>query len=1202
MIKLSKLKMQGYKTFARETEIAFPASITAIVGPNGSGKSNVADSIRWVLGEQSFSLLRAKRTEDMIYSGSDSRARAGMAEVSIHFDNQNGWLPIDYAEVVLTRRAYRDGQNDYLINNQRVRLKDFGELLAKTGLSDRTYTIIGQGLVDVALSIRPDERRKLFEEAAGIGLYRSRKEEALKRLETTNRNLDRAMDISDEIRPRLRNLEKQAQRVSEYKLVKESLRANLLEWYGYHWAKVKQEVDALNLELQKANETRDVGQKQIADEKQVLVEVKTQIDATRGEIRQLQDKMRAFLDSQQQHNQAIAILENRKQSALTSITQLDLDLGALEETVKGGERSLESARTEAEHLKQELETIERDYQTAKNTLSNARRDRQKVIAERNQLQEQLLDTEKKGIQLNSHQSELKERLITNQAELMQSEKMINDLNDTQKDIQGQQKLFEKELEMKRETLEKMEKQREQLVQQLNALRDESKANAQRMHQYELDLNKAKNQLSLLNQAQESLAGFSEGAKTLLKKSRSKAIQSEFVDLVSKLNVEERYEKAITAALGDAIDVLVLKNGELNATHIHQVLETVQDRVALISQALRAKKTNQKVVSENGVIGWASDLVQNGSEYRDVIDALLGSFLIVQDLEIAQKVHKDLDNAHLVTLNGEVFMNNGLVMLGKNRESSKVSYQRLCKEYEKEIKAVEKTLQASKDINDDLLKKIQEKELELSQAEAQQNEARKALQITQSSVNELVLKISKFEEQKTWFVNRREDTARAIERTKNAIDDLAKQSGSNVSLIEALNDQISLLRQKEGEINLQELEQRYVYLETENQIRSQALAHNRKISESLSARLKEDQQRLAMMKTRKTDQEALIVNLNTQLQHSRDELVLLKAQSDELQKELLEAKELALAELEAQYENLSDEDLEKQKQVSIKERHITHLQLELVRQEEKLSTLKTRLEDDFGLIEMDVRSDIRDSTPLPFPDLVIESLPETITLSEGLEDVIRQQKAQMRRIGSVNLEAEAEYQEVKARYTDLTTQIEDLNLALKDIHTMVRELDEVMKEAFLKTYKAVNEHFSSMFTRLFNGGSARLVLVDEESPIEGGIEIEAKLPGKREQGLVLLSGGERSLTAVALIFALLKVSPTPLCVMDEVDAMLDESNVGRFIDLLRELSQETQFVLITHNRNTVAAADVIYGVTMGKDSASQLISLRLDEVDSSYMTV
>lgn len=1201
MIKLSKLKMQGYKTFAKETEMAFPASITAIVGPNGSGKSNVADAIRWVLGEQSFSLLRAKRTEDMIYSGSDSRARAGMAEVSIHFDNQNGWLPIDYAEVVLTRRAYRDGQNDYLINNQRVRLKDFGELLAKTGLSDRTYTIIGQGLVDVALSIRPDERRKLFEEAAGIGLYRSRKEEALRRLETTNRNLDRAMDISDEIRPRLRNLEKQAQRVSEYKLVKESLRANLLEWYGYHWAKVKQEVDALSLELQKANESRDIGQKQITDEKQILSGVKSQIDTTRNEIHKLQDQMRGFLESQQQHNQNIAILENQKQSALAIIAQLDLDLAALEETVKGGERSFSTAQAGAERLKQELETIAHDYQDAKKTLSNARNYQQKLISERKQLQEQLLETEKKGIQLNSHHSELKERLITNHAELKQSEKMINDLGETQKELHSQKAQLENELVNKQSNLENVEKELEQLERELISLQQDLKAIAQRTHQFELDLNKADNQLTLLSQAQESLAGFSEGAKALLKKSRSKAIQSEFVDLVSRLNVEERYEKAITAALGDAIDVLVLKDGELNALNIQQVLETVQDRVALISQGTRTIKKNHEVLNERGVIGWASELVQNGSEYREVIDALLGQFLIVQDIETAQKVHQVLDNAHLVTLNGEVFMKNGLVMLGKNQGSSKVSYLRLKKDYEKEIKAIEQALQASRNIREDLLKKIQDKEIEITKARTQQDEARKALQVVQISLNELRLKVSKFEEQKVWFNNRREDTARAIERTKTAIDDLAKQSNSNFGLIDALTKQINELRQKEGETNLQELEQRYLFLETENQIRSQSLAHSYKTLETMKARLEEDQERLKTINTRKTNQEALIVKLNSQLKNSRDEVVLIKSQTDELQKGVLEAKELALIELEAQYESLNDQDLEKQRLVSIKERHITHLQLELVRQEEKLSALRTRLEDDFGLIEMDVRSDFRDSTPLPFPDLVIESLPETITLTEGLEEVIRQQKAQMRRIGSVNIEAETEYQEVKARYIDLTAQIEDLNLAIKDIHAMVRELDEVMKEAFLKTYKAVNGEFSSMFTRLFNGGSARLVLVDEDSPIEGGIEIEAKLPGKREQGLVLLSGGERSLTAVALIFALLKVSPTPLCVLDEVDAMLDESNVGRFIDLLRELSQETQFILITHNRNTVSAADVIYGVTMGKDSASQLISLRLDEVDSSYMT-
>jgi len=1200
MIKLSKLKMQGYKTFAKETEMAFPASITAIVGPNGSGKSNVADAIRWVLGEQSFSLLRAKRTEDMIYSGSDSRARAGMAEVSIHFDNQDNWLPIDYAEVVLTRRAYRDGQNDYLINNQRVRLKDFGELLAKTGLSDRTYTIIGQGLVDLALSIKPDERRKLFEEAAGIGLYRSRKEEALRRLETTNRNLDRAMDISDEIRPRLRNLERQAQRATEYKLIKESLRANLLEWYGYHWTVAKNEVDTLSEQLRVANANREISQKQIADEKLALDEIKAEIDFTRKQISQVHEQMRAYLESQQKANQNIAILENRKQSTISTLAQLDLDLVALDETVKAGQVNLESVLAETSRLKHDVATIESEYKEAKNKLSEARTYQNKIASERNQLQSQLMDQEKKGIQLSSHQSELNERVLTNQAELSQTEKMIQELNGTLATLKTEQESLREILIKKELDVNQSEKQYQLIEKEMTRLQQDLQANIKRMHQYELELNKAKNQLSLLNQSQESLAGFSDGAKRLLQKSRTNEINTKFVDLVSKLNVDEKYEKAITAALGDAIDVLVLENETINPENLQKIVESINERVALIGKSTIETVEVFKTFNEDGIVGWAPETIHNGSEYKDVIYALLGNFLIVQDLKTAYNIHKKLDGVNIVTLNGEVIMKNGLVMLGKNQSSSKVSYQRFKKAYEKEIDELEKSISACKSIEEGLLENIKAKENDIAELERIKSEKIKALQEVKALINEQSLKVSKFEQQKAWFNNRREDINKAIERTKLAINDLEKQTISNKELLDTLNTKVNALRQKEGKTNLLELEKKFVFLETENQIRNQSLLHSQNNVENLNKRLKDDLQRLDTIKKRKIDNEKLLESLNVEIQTYRDELENLKNEYETLQKEELEERQINLQKLEVHYEDLTEQDLEKQKTVTFKERQITQLQLELVRQEEKLATLKSRIEDDFGLIEMDMRHDTQDITPLPFPDLVIESLPETVKPSEGLEELIRQQKAQMRRIGSVNVDAESEYLEVKTRYSDLTTQIEDLNLAIKDIHAMVRELDEVMKEAFLETYDAVNVQFSKMFTRLFNGGSARLTLVDEELPIEGGIEIEAKLPGKREQGLVLLSGGERSLTAVALIFALLKVSPTPVCVLDEVDAMLDESNVGRFIDLLQELSQETQFILITHNRNTVAAADVIYGVTMGKDSASQLISLRLDEVDSSYM--
>jgi len=347
-------------------------------------------------------------------------------------------------------------------------------------------------------------------------------------------------------------------------------------------------------------------------------------------------------------------------------------------------------------------------------------------------------------------------------------------------------------------------------------------------------------------------------------------------------------------------------------------------------------------------------------------------------------------------------------------------------------------------------------------------------------------------------------------------------------------------------------------------------------------------------------EASLVGFENEVNESKQLAEDKNQRAEKLQKEQLDPLRAELQIVEEMNRQISQQDSENQKELSNKERLVVHYKLEMVHQQERVEALRSRIEEDFGLIELEYKNEYSKSTPLPFPDLVIESLPIIKELPEGIEEAIRQQKNQIRRIGTVNLEAETEFHEVKERYESLTTQTSDLREAIQDIEKLVKELDAVMREEFLKTFKAVSVEFTAMFARLFNGGSARLLLSDEDSPIEGGIEIEARLPGKREQGLVLLSGGERSLTAVALVFALLRVSPTPFCVLDEVDAMLDESNVGRFLDLLRDLSKDTQFVLITHNRNTVSAADVIYGVTMGKDSASQIISLKLEEVDESFV--
>ena len=408
----SGLDLQGYKTFAKETNLVFPSRITAIVGPNGSGKSNVADAIRWVLGEQSYSLLRAKKTEDMIYSGSDNRARAGMAAVSIRFNNEEKWLPIDYAEVVLSRRAYRDGKNEYLINNQRVRLKDFNELLGTTGLSDRTYTIIGQGLVDSALSIRPNERSKLFEEAAGIGLYQNRKEEALRRLEATERNLERSLDIIAEIKPRVRSLEKQAARVGEFKAVQDELKQSLRDWYGYHWFKALKDVNKTQQLLQSAQLDQQSARKSFEKEQLEVTALRSEIDTQREQVNNLMNKLRDLRDQLQQDNQNLAILDERKVAAEKAKLQVINDLANLEEVIQAAEDRSQTYELDENKMREELETVQNQFESLSASRTKILDQETSLRKEEVQLREAQIEVEKEAVVIRSRKQEMTARLNT----------------------------------------------------------------------------------------------------------------------------------------------------------------------------------------------------------------------------------------------------------------------------------------------------------------------------------------------------------------------------------------------------------------------------------------------------------------------------------------------------------------------------------------------------------------------------------------------------------------------------------------------------------------------------------------------------------------------------------------------------------------------------------------------------------------------
>jgi chromosome segregation protein len=1195
---LSGLELQGYKTFAKETTLVFPARITAIVGPNGSGKSNVADAIRWVLGEQSYSLLRAKKTEDMIYSGSDNRARAGMAAVSIKFDNEDKWLPIDYAEVVLTRRAYRDGKNEYLINNQRVRLKDFNELLGKTGLSDRTYTIIGQGLVDSALSIRPDERSKLFEEAAGIGLYQSRKEEALRRLETTEHNLERALDIIAEIKPRVRSLEKQAARVGEYKTIQALLKQNLREWYGYHWFKALKEVNLTQQQLNSAELERQSSRKSVEKEQAEASTLRSDIEAQRNLVNTLMNDLRDLRDQLQADNQSLAILDERKRAAERARLQVVNDLANLEEVIRAAEGNAQSRQAEENKAREELEAVQKQFVVLSESRAKVLEQDASLRKEEARLREEQIDVEKEAVVIRSRKQEMSERmqtLLTNQANIqanlqtLEAEKISIDSTISGLTIKVQEA---------ESNLNDLKTENSRLIDERSRLSKELEGYQQSSHKLDLEKNRVKNRLELIKQSRESLAGFSDGAKSLLKSSQEKRLRSELTDLATHIEVPEEYEVAIGAALGEAVDVLIIKNGKMGSSLLEEFSTTLEDRVAVLSHDFPVKSPASPELPEGAVV--ACGVVNTEPELRAVVDMLLGDYVIVDNIKTAFTGREKLPDLNFVTMSGEVLLKNGIAIIGKANQSSKVSYSRLVRELSNELQEV----MTSSGKMSTVIEQLTEKLADIDNKIAASQRLREKQQIVRDSLAKELqaasISLEKNRGRADWIERQQDENKASQDGIRQNLEKLTQQEQVNQEKTTQLQTQQKDLRQKRAEFQPQDIENQYRYLETEKQMLTQSLNHLKDTRETDIRRMEADKVRKNAFLTRINEHEQVLNEIEKQVltlteSAARNQYEIAALQNDRLDPELE-----VLRELEKQSRQYSETETSNQQVLTEKDRQVIHFQLELAHMQERLETLKTRIDDDFSLIEMEYRKEYMQSAPLPFPDMVIDTLPEITEIPEGLAETIKEQKAQIRRIGAVNMEADHEYREVKERYDSLNTQVADLTAALNDIEQMIKELDKVMKSEFLKTFNAVSTEFSQMFARLFNGGSARLLLGDEDSPIEGGIDIEARLPGKREQGLVLLSGGERSLTAVALVFALLKVSPTPFCVLDEVDAMLDESNVGRFIELLKDLSSETQFILITHNRNTVSAADVIYGVTMGKDSASQVISLRLDEVDESFV--
>ncbi len=1195
--RLKSLELIGYKTFASKSRFEFEGDITAIVGPNGSGKSNIADSLRWVLGEQSFRLLRGRKTDDMIFSGSESRPRAGMASATVTFDNSDGWLPIDFSEVSITRRAYRDGNNEYLINGQRVRLRDVNELLASSGLAERTYTVIGQGLVDAALTLKAEERRRLFEEAAGIGLYRSRKDQALRRLDNTKRNLERVEDILSELSPRLRSLRRQAQHAEEYEQVRDDLQEVLREWYGYHWhkaqqdlSKVKAEVAQYESSLTEVRETQEKAEQSISGLRDRINTLRSQLNSWHRQLSQIHSR-------REETSKELAVSGERRRALLEQEASANLEISRLEEELSRQDTRLEDYKTQVDEARQTAEVAESELNKARTALTEKRNQRNALEKALQSQQNQINRLNSRKTELEARKTELENRIARLEGELQAQQENLSK-------VKAEKETLAKKAEQAERDFQTASKRAEQAGQAVTELQGEIDSVHSQQSELKADaanlngeLVGVKAELDVLVEAEASMSGYASGAKVLLQAAQDGRLSNAAGALGSQLQVPENIELAVAAALGDYVDAVLL-SGSDDPESALKMLESEPVRAALLPLDTLSPLKTMKNPGGNGVLGVAADLVEASAALRPAVDLLLGQVIIVEDRQTARRILKGQDNnVRAVTLKGEVFYGSGAIMVDSGMRAATLRRPRQRKSLEDKIVSIE----GKRAKIEDKIKSLAEQETalgtQLEEKTKAASQARAELRQAEHTAQQARLAADKVEGQVEWLSKQRENLSKELTQTAQRVTEIDSEQREVRTSLETEREN---LRQKETELagmTVDDQLSQVSYWEAQVSIGQQSLNTVKKNYEERKLSQQQAKSRLGHQVKLAGEVKAKLVELDWKVQEMRESE---GGIGDEIKKlnDLIEPAEKELAALEAKQTKEISLEADVRSKTSQAERHYNQAQIVLARRQEALDTLRQRIETDFGLVEFEYTSDVPGPSPLPFGD-VVQRLQVVEEVSPELEDELKQKRMQLRRLGSVNPDAKKEYQEVSERHEFLTTQMHDLRAAEKDIREVITELDELMNREFRTTFEIVAEEFKHVFTKLFAGGAAKLVMTEAEDINDVGIDIEARLPGKRTQALALLSGGERSLTAAALVFALIKASPTPFCVMDEVDAMLDEANVGRFRQVLEELSDDTQFVVITHNRHTVQAADVIYGITMGRDTTSQSISLRLEEVDERY---
>ena len=1194
-MRLKKITLHGYKTFADKTEIIFDSNITAIVGPNGSGKSNIADAIRWVMGEQAYSVLRGKKTEDMIFNGSNQRSRMGMAEVSILLDNQDNWLPIDFDEVLITRRAYRSGDNEYYINGSRVRLRDVHELLDRSGLGRRTHTVIGQGMIDQALSQRPEDRRILFEEAAGITHYRTKRRLTMDRLDKTHDNLTRVQDIIAEIEPRLKKLEKQAEKANQHDQISAELRDLLRVWYGYSWHQgISKLVDARaavahwQQVIEKTNERIEAFSARTTALRNQQMELRSQLAAWRRELAELESNR-----SELQREQAVVTERIRALSAEKD--RLEGEITLLQETIQAEKARWQEAGEVLTVIHQQRAEHQEQLQQARAALEALQAERRQTEQELEAARQKLMDLTTAINDRESRIQQAREQREALQIELAQSQEAAEKAAAEKAEHQARWEDISARLqELGRQITDLQERNRQAEAREQDAVIRRTRQERQRA-ELSAQVRELQARYELLDRLRAEGEGLYAGVKQVVRASHQGRLQGIRGPIATLLEVPGKYEQAVEVALGGRLQDVVVESWEDAEAAIAYLKQTRGGRATFLPLDNLRPLQRRQAPREKGVLGWAADLISYDADIAPAVELLLGQILVVEDLAVARRIARGRgQRPRIVTLEGDYVHPGGSVsggsrnqrqkggMLAREREYRQLpgqikSLQSQVKKLDEEIENLNQAITAIEEERTRLVRAASElgtteKTLttELAQVQSQLDRARQAEMWHRERAQKLKLDLENF--------------GRRLAQLREEISALSQTRASVDNRIAALSEKLGALGASGMMQAVAQAQARLDAIEERLQAQAAIVAEREQRLNASRRNLAARQERLAGIADETASLEQRQREIEAQLARSRLRYDTLRAQIQPAQTKL-DALENGWIQHDAEGEAL-------RQRLHQEERQINQAQLALQRAEDHLKYLRKQIENDFGLVTFETDEGVTSQEPLPF-DQIVTTLPRVTSIPDEMKEQIQQLKALLRRLGPINPEAQAEYKATKERYEFLVQQSQDLEEAAEQLQQVITELDDLMDMEFRRTFKAVARAFTHYFTRLFGGGTAKLVLTDPKDITNTGVEIIARPPGKRPANLTMLSGGERALTAASLIFAIISVSPTPFAVLDEIDAALDEANIERVKSVLKELSEKAQFIIITHSRATLEITDTIYGVSMGADSVSQILSLKLE---------